>query len=108
MRKTLFEQFGGVKEELFPVLFGLCDLSLEMHEHGLKNIFCTDSRIISMGSVPGRTENDGPEAVRERARFQEKWSAVLQSGDPYYNPGCYREAGLEDAEFERWYQGDFS
>ncbi len=108
VRKTLFEQFGGVKEELFPVLFGLCDLSLEMHEHGLKNIFCTDSRIISADNVPDRREYDGPEAVRERARFQEKWSTVLQSGDPYYNPGCYREAGLEDAEFERWYQGDFS
>ncbi|WP_457576855.1 glycosyltransferase [Desulfomarina sp.] len=109
VRKTLFEQFGGVKEELFPVLFGLCDLSLEIHEHGLKNIFCTDSRIIPVDTdLPGRTENDGSEAGLERARFQKKWSAVLQSGDPYYNPGCYREAGLEDDEFARWYRGDFT
>lgn len=108
VRKTLFQQFGGVKEKLFPTLFGLCDLSLEMHEQGLKNIFCTEGRIIPLDTVlSDRPENEGPEAARERARFQKKWSAVLQSGDPYYNPGCYREAGLEDAEFERWYRGDF-
>ncbi len=108
VRKAFFEQFGGVNEELFPALFCLCDLSLEMHDHGLKNIFCTDSRIIPADTVlRDKVENDRSEAGLERARFQEKWSALLQAGDPYYNPGCYREAGLEDTEFERWYRGDF-
>jgi glycosyltransferase involved in cell wall biosynthesis len=107
VRKNLFKQFEGIKEELFPGLFGLCDLSLEMHHRGLKNVYSAGCGLFIKKTVFSGYEKAGQaEMIKERTRFQEKWSAVLRSGDPYYNPGCYREAGLADSEFEHWYLGD--
>lgn len=87
VRRELFEKLGGFDEALGQALYD-ADFCLRLREMGLLNVYtpyaelrggeCSDYL-----SELGR-ENDQYPAMRER--FLERWQAVIDRGDPYYNP----------------------
>lgn len=88
VKKSLYEQVGGL-DESFAVSLNDVDLCLKLREQGLLNVFTPFAEAYHFESVSRGLDDQGEKAERynqESARFREKWKAVLDAGDPYYNP----------------------
>jgi len=109
-RKSHFEKCSGLDMEAYPYLYAFADLSLKYREYGLRNIYaatCLAQRTRS--SVHTRKNYaDDKKIILEQGVFQDRWRSVLQAGDPFYNPGCYREKGISDEQFYHWYLGVYN
>lgn len=106
VRAEVFSAAGGFREQLFPDLMGALDLSYRLRVEGYLNIytpFCAGEWL-----ADGLTslEEHHLEALRaEKEQFQQYWKRSLIDGNPYYNPGCYRERGIMDNDFINWCAG---
>ncbi len=88
VKKSLYEQVGGLDEN-FAISLNDVDLCLKLREQGLLNVFTPFAEAYHLESVSRGLDDQGEKAERynqESARFREKWKAVLEAGDPYYNP----------------------
>jgi GT2 family glycosyltransferase len=89
LRKSLFEEIGGLDEENLPVQFNDVDLCLKMHERGYYIVYTPYAELyhhesVSRGLFSGsRTEN---------LYMRERWGEVMDK-DPYYNPNFSRGYG---------------
>jgi hypothetical protein len=90
IRKSLFHEAGGF-DPLFPVNYNDVDLCLRLRRMGYE-IVCEPAAALEHSEcrtrVPGTT-------CDERERFQERWSELLDAGDPFYPPALVRDR--EDA-----------
>jgi GT2 family glycosyltransferase len=85
MRRTVFEEMGGLDEEL-PVDFNDVDLCLRLRAAGYRIVFTPYAELIHHESASfGRRLQRNEEYVRMRQR----WGDSLDS-DPYYNPNLSR------------------
>jgi glycosyltransferase involved in cell wall biosynthesis len=107
VRGSYFKKFGGLEAEMFPHLFSFADLSLKFRECGLRNIYSASCRAerVSLPAFNGEEIADSSKTGREQDVFQTRWRRVLQAGDPFYNPGCYREKNVSDEQFRSWSLG---
>lgn len=108
VRKKHLEESDGYKGGSFQGLFDFADISLEFRGRGLKNIYSSVSvaQYSSCGfKVWSGLDKKSIRDVRHRALFQKKWQQVLESGDPFYNEGCYLEKDISIQDFKRWYHG---
>ncbi len=105
VRRSHLKKCGGLDAEGFPHLFAFADLSLTFRDFGLRNIFAATCEVerVSFSSPNGDETMNNLKIVRERDQFQDRWRSVLQDGDPFYNPGCYREKNISDEQFKSWY-----
>lgn len=88
MKKSLFEQVGGL-EERFAISLNDVDLCLKLREEGYLNVFTPFAELYHYESISRGLDDTGEKALRyqeESTRFREKWKKVLEKGDPYYNP----------------------
>ena len=88
VRKSLYEQLGGLDEE-FAVALNDVDFCLKVREKGLLNIFTPFAELYHFESKSRGSDKDDARAIRyqqESDRFKVKWENVLAKGDPYYNP----------------------
>lgn len=88
MKKSLFEQVGGL-EERFAISLNDVDLCLKLREEGYLNVFTPFAELYHYESISRGLDDTGEKAFRyqeESTRFREKWKKVLEKGDPYYNP----------------------
>lgn len=88
MKKSLFEQVGGL-DERFAVSLNDVDLCLKLREEGYLNVFTPFAELYHYESISRGLDDTGEKALRyqeESSRFREKWKKVLEKGDPYYNP----------------------
>lgn len=88
VKKSLFEAVGGL-EESFAVSLNDVDFCLKLRERGLLNVFTPFAELFHYESISRGADDSGENAKRydrESERFREKWKAVLEAGDPYYNP----------------------
>ena len=88
VKKSLFEEVGGL-DESFAISLNDVDFCLKLREKGLLNVFTPFAELYHYESVSRGLDDSGEKAERynrESAHFREKWKAVLEKGDPYYNP----------------------
>jgi GT2 family glycosyltransferase len=88
MRKSVFEDLGGLDEKAFPVAFNDVDLCLRIQQSGLNLIWTAFAKLIHAESA-SRGKDQTPEkrarAQREQQSFIDRWSLDGQI-DPYYHP----------------------
>ena len=88
MRKSLFEELGGL-DEGFAVSLNDVDLCIRAWKSGHVNVFTPFAELYHFESVSRGMDDKGEKAKRydrESAVFREKWKDLLEKGDPYYNP----------------------
>ncbi|MCM1111650.1 MAG: glycosyltransferase family 2 protein [Muribaculum sp.] len=88
VKRSLYEAVGGL-EERFAVSLNDVDLCLKLRERGLLNVFTPFAELFHYESISRGSDASGERAERynrESEEFREKWKAVLEAGDPYYNP----------------------
>ncbi|WP_130837443.1 glycosyltransferase family 2 protein [Lachnoclostridium sp. Marseille-P6806] len=91
VRRALWDQVSGLSEE-FAISLNDVDLCLKMRQAGYLNVFTPFCELYHYESASRGSDVDGKDAQKaaryeaEAARFRGKWRAVLEQGDPYYNP----------------------
>ena len=88
VKKSLYDEVGGL-DETFEVSLNDVDLCLKLREKGLLNVFTPFAELYHYESASRGADDRGIKAERydkESERFREKWKAMLDAGDPYYNP----------------------
>jgi len=97
MRKTLYEELGGL-DETFAVALNDVDLCIRAWQSGRVNVFTPFAELYHYESASRGTDLEGKNAERyekESALFRERWKELLEQGDPYYNPNF----SLERSDF---------
>lgn len=88
MRKSLFEQLGGL-DESFAVSLNDVDICIRAWKAGYVNVFTPFAELYHYESVSRGLDDQGEKAQRynrESEAFRAKWKDLLEQGDPYYNP----------------------
>ena len=86
--KDLFRKVGGL-DESFAVSLNDVDFCLKLREAGYLNVFTPFAELYHFESVSRGLDDRGEKAERyeeESERFRATWKAVLEKGDPDYNP----------------------
>lgn len=81
LRKSLFNELGGLDEENLPVQFNDVDLCLRMREQGYSIIYTPYAELYHHESASRGYKID----FAENLYMRERWGEVLDN-DPYYNP----------------------
>lgn len=98
VKKSLFDQLKGL-DETFAVALNDVDFCLRLRSLGLLNIFTPFAELYHYESKSRGLDNQKEKAIRyneEVKRFRERWKAILDSGDPYYN----KNFSLDSAEYK--------
>ncbi|MBY6190515.1 glycosyltransferase family 2 protein [Microbulbifer agarilyticus] len=88
VRKSIFEQVGGLDEENLAVAFNDVDLCLKVREAGYRNLWTPNAELYHHESVSrgaDDTQAKRRRAQREAEYMRRRWGHVLDS-DPAYNP----------------------
>ena len=88
VRKSVFEELGGLNEKAFPVAFNDVDLCLRIQRMGLNLIWTAFAKLIHAESASrgkDQTSEKYARALREQQGFIERWTLSGQI-DPYYHP----------------------
>lgn len=98
VRKSLYEQLGGLDEE-YAVALNDVDFCLRVRKLGLLNIFTPFAELYHYESKSRGSDNKrDANAIRyqqESDKFKERWKVELSNGDPYYN----RNFSLDHSDF---------
>jgi O-antigen biosynthesis protein len=88
IRKTIFEEVGGLEDENLKVAFNDVDFCLKVREAGYRNLWTPYAELYHHESK-SRGSEDTPEKIqrfnKEIEFISNKWGASLKL-DPYYNP----------------------
>lgn len=89
VKKSLYDALGGLDEQ-FQIALNDVDFCLRLREQGYLNVFTPFAELYHFESASrGSDVADAAKAKRyeeECALFRERWKALLEKGDPYYNP----------------------
>lgn len=88
VKKSLFQEVGGL-DESFAISLNDVDFCLKLREKGYLNVFTPFAELYHLESLSRGLDDSGEKAQRynrESEHFRQKWKAVLEAGDPYYNP----------------------
>ena len=88
VKKSIFEELGGLSED-FAISLNDVDFCLKAREKGYLNVFTPFAELYHYESASRGSDLVGDNAQRyneESEYFRNKWAAVLEAGDPYYNP----------------------
>lgn len=88
MRKSLFEEIGGFNEHFFTAYQDL-DLCLRLRSRGCRIIYTPRAVVVHHESVSRQKYYD----MVDRMLLLDQWEAVIERGDPYYNPHLNLERG---------------
>ena len=84
-RREIYEEIGGMDEDLFKVAFNDVDFCLKILEKGYRVVYNPYVELIHSESKTRGLEDTPEKKARfeqEKKNFQEKWKAFLQKGDP--------------------------
>ncbi len=89
VKKSLYTRVGGMDEQHLAVAFNDVDFCLRLREQGYLNVFTPYCELYHHESK-SRGYEDTPEKqqrfIQEIAYMRKRHAAILQNGDPYYNP----------------------
>ena len=92
IRKEIYDEVGGL-DESFAVAFNDVDFCVRVREAGYTNVFTPFAQLYHYESK-SRGLDESPEKrkrfVSEVERFQKRWKAQLEAGDPCMNPNFDR------------------
>jgi GT2 family glycosyltransferase len=88
MRKSLFEEFGGMNEHFFTEYQDL-DLCLRLRERGLRIIYTPQAKLVHHESASRQKYYD----MIDRMLLLDRWESVIGRGDPYYSANLHLERG---------------
>ena len=92
VRKTVYEEAGGLDASNLPVAFNDVDFCLRLRERGYINIWTPLAELYHHESVSRGADSDPGNLARaaaERAYMRQRWGAGLDR-DPYYSPHLTR------------------
>lgn len=93
VRKSLYEELGGLDEKHLPVAFNDVDLCLRVREAGYRVVWTPHAELYHHESI-SRGKDVSAEKVRwakrEVAYMRRRWKHVLRR-DPFYNPNLSYE-----------------
>lgn len=87
VRRTVFEQVGGLDEENLAIAFNDVDFCLKVRDAGYRNLWTPYAELYHYESISRGIEDTPEKQDRFRGEvefMQTKWGAALKS-DPYYN-----------------------
>ncbi|WP_256749444.1 glycosyltransferase [Mesorhizobium sp. Mes31] len=88
IRKSLFQEVGGLNEVDLTVAFNDVDLCLKVQEAGYSNVWTPYAELYHLESV-SRGVEDAPEKMArfnsEIAYMQRRWKKIIER-DPFYSP----------------------
>ena len=93
MRRSVFDEVGGFDEQ-FAGDFNDVDLCLKARQRGYQVIWTPHARLYHHEcQTRGTLVNPARHALfaLERLLFLDRWGAVVERGDPYYNPNLNRD-----------------
>ena len=99
IQKRKCDEVKGLDED-FAVAYNDIDFCLKLRKKGYLNIFTPFAEVYHYESA-SRGYETGEKLERfkrEVSYFREKWSDVLEAGDPYFNPNL----SLDSPMFEPW------
>lgn len=88
VKKALYERVGGLGED-FAISLNDVDFCLRLRQEGFLNVFTPFAELYHYESASRGSDMIGHNADRynsESEYFRTKWKAVLEAGDPYFNP----------------------
>ena len=89
VKKSLYEAVSGLDEKNLPIAFNDVDFCLRLRERGYLNVFTPYCELYHYESKT-RGYEDTPQKKqrfsKEVAYMRKRHAAILQDGDPYYNP----------------------
>ena len=88
MRRKVWDEVGGL-DEAFKVAFNDVDLCMRIRKAGYLVVWTPFAELYHYESKSRGLEDTPEKQARfdgEVARFQSRWAAELEAGDPYYNP----------------------
>ena len=88
VKADLYDACGGLDEEKFAVAYNDIDLCLKLWQQGLLNVFTPFAEAYHHESKSRGLDTLSENAKRyerEKANFIEKYTPLIQKGDPYYN-----------------------
>lgn len=88
VKKHTFVEMGGLDDH-FAVSLNDVDFCLRLRQMGQLNVFTPFAELYHYESASRGSDLSGENAERynkESELFREKWSDVIEKGDPYYNP----------------------
>lgn len=104
VKRSIYDQVGGLNEADLAVAFNDIDFCLKVHEAGYKNVWTPFAEMIHHESA-SRGYDDTPE---KRARFagevaymKDRWNTARYF-DPAYNPNLTRDHGNFSFSEPRW------
>ena len=86
--RAKYDEVGGF-DEGFAVSLNDVDFCLRLRQKGYLNVFTPFAELYHYESLSRGLDLEGKNAERydkESEHFRTKWKAVLEKGDPYYNP----------------------
>lgn len=88
VRKSIFEDVGGLDEEHLSIAFNDVDFCLRVREAGYRNLWTPHAELYHYESASRGTDDTDKNRerfLRETRVMRERWGAMLDS-DPAYNP----------------------
>ncbi len=85
VRKSTFEQVGGLNEKWVPNAYGDVDFCLRLRERGLFSVYTPYAVLLHLESPSRRLNLE----TFERRYMRERWGDILLN-DPYVNPNLVR------------------
>lgn len=98
VRRTLYEEVGGLDEDSLKVAFNDVDFCLRLRARGYRNLWTPFALLYHKESASRGTDHDGANAERlrqERSVLRERWGESLDN-DPYWNPNLSLSTGWRD------------
>jgi GT2 family glycosyltransferase len=89
LRRSVFEEVGGLDEENLRVSFNDVDLCLKIRERGYLITYTPHAELLHHESVSRGHSGGNPS---EALYMRERWGEVMDD-DPYYNPNFSRGSG---------------
>lgn len=94
MRRSCFEEVGGLDEVDLPVAYNDIDLCLKLRAKGYRIIYDADAELLHHESMSRGYDHESEEKrqrqQRDLAVMRRRWGDVLDR-DPYYNPNLSAE-----------------
>lgn len=88
IRKSIYEEVGGLNEKELQVAYNDVDFCLRVREAGYRNVWTPYAELYHHESATRGTEDTSEKIMRfssEKAYMQNRWAALIQN-DPAYSP----------------------
>jgi O-antigen biosynthesis protein len=101
IRKSVFEEVGGLDAVNLAVAYSDVDLCLKIREHGYRNVWTPFAELYHLESA-SRGSDESPRNIerfrKEADHLRRTWGNKLDT-DPYYNLNCSPDAGNFEPAF---------